>query len=217
MNPLSHATARLSHGKASHHNSGFTLLEVVVVVAIIALIAVVALPSIGSYFKVTLESAARAMASTFKEAYNNAILTGNVSRLAYDLKTEEYWVETGPANTLLDTEESRKKAENRRRFGKSSDDAAKEHSNFSIDKTVTKKKVALPRGVVFEDVISQQSKEPLTVGTAYTHVFPHGMTEQTIVHLVDESKHHVSLVFTPIGGHTDVYERYVTAKEVFGQ
>ena len=70
---------------------------------------------------------------------------------------------------------------------------------------------------MFEDVISQQSKEPLTTGTAYTHIFPNGLTEQTIVHLTDESKHHVSLVFTPIAGHTDVYERYVTAKEIFGQ
>jgi prepilin-type N-terminal cleavage/methylation domain-containing protein len=212
--------AHLSHGRIPHDDTqhgGFTLLEVIVVVALIALIAIVALPSIGSYFKVSLESAARGMATTFKEAYNTSVLTGNVYRLAYDLKTGEYWVESGPANALLDTEESRKKAESRRRFGKSEADAAKETSPFTMDKTVTKKKVALPRGVQFEDVISQQSKEPLTVGTAYTHVFPHGLTEQSIVHLVDESKHHVSLVFTPIAGHTDVYERYVTSKEVFGQ
>ena len=103
--------ARLSHGIISHGDDGFTLLEVVVVVALIALIAIVALPSISSYFKVSLESAARSMAGTFKDGYNTAMLTGNVYRLAYDFKTAQYWVESGPANALLDTEESKKKAD----------------------------------------------------------------------------------------------------------
>ena len=196
-------------------HDGFTLIEVVVVVALIALIAIVALPSISSYFKVSIESSARGMATTFRDAYNSAILSGNVYRFAYDIKTGEYWVESGPPTTLLDTEASRKKAEDRRRFGKKADET--EQSPFNMDKSVTKKKISLPRGVQFEDIVSQQSKEPITAGVAYTHIFPQGLTEQSIVHLVDESKHHVSLVFTTIAGHTDVYERYVTTKEVFGQ
>jgi type II secretory pathway pseudopilin PulG len=194
------------------------LIELVVVIALIAIISVIALPSISSYFQVSIESATRQMASTFKEAYNASSLTGNVYRLAYDLKAGEYWVESGPPETLLDTKESLEKAESHRRFGIKDDEKAK--SAFTMDKTVTRKRISLPRGVQFEDVITQQSKEPLTAPTtlmAYTHVFPQGLAEQCIVHLVDSSKHHVSLVFTAIGGRTDLYERYMKPEEAFGK
>jgi hypothetical protein len=43
------------------------------------------------------------------------------------------------------------------------------------------------------------------------------MTEPTIVHLVDSSNHHVSLVIAPLVGKSDVYDRYVTSEEVFGK
>jgi hypothetical protein len=86
-----------------------------------------------------------------------------------------------------------------------------------MDKTITRKKMDLPRGVTFEDVLTEQSKDPIKEGTAYTHFFPQGMTEQTIVHLVDSSNHHVSLVIAPLVGKSDVYDRYVTSEEVFGK
>ena len=41
------------------------------------------------------------------------------------------------------------------------------------------------------------------------------MIEQTVIHLQDTSKHHVSLVLQPIVGKTDMYERYLTEKEAF--
>ncbi|MDR3607240.1 MAG: type II secretion system protein [Oligoflexia bacterium] len=197
---------------------GFTLIEVIVVIALIAVIAVIALPSVSSYFQVSIESATRKIASTFKDAYNSAAITGNVYRLVYDMKSEEYWVESGPPTTLLDTAESKEKAAGRRRFGQSA--SSQPASPFEIDKSVTSKKMALPRGVKFEDVITQQSKEPLAppvTTVAYTHIFPNGMTEPTILHLKDESDHHVSLVFTIVAGHTDLYSRYIKEDEAFGK
>jgi prepilin-type N-terminal cleavage/methylation domain-containing protein len=207
---------RLSGDQQDVRRAGFTLIEIIVVVALIAVISIIALPSVSSYFQVSMESASRKMASTFKEAYNAAAITGNVYRLAYDLKAGEYWVESGPPNTLLDTKESLEKAESRRRFGIKDEDKPK--SLFSMDKSVTRKKIALPSGVKFEDVITQQSKDPLTAPTtllAYTHIFPQGLTEQSIVHLTDTSNHHASLVFTSIGGRTDLYQRYIKADEAF--
>jgi prepilin-type N-terminal cleavage/methylation domain-containing protein len=199
--------------------AGFTLIEMMVVMAIIGLMAVLVIPSVSNYFQVSLTSTAREMASTVKEAYNATVVTGQVHRLVYDLKENSYWVEIGPANVLLETEESRKRDERKRRFGTlgaKEEEEKKSAGLFVMNRTVTRKKISLPTGVTFEDVKTQQSEEPITEGKAYTHFFPHGMIEQTIVHLKDNSKHQVSLVLAPIIGKTDMYNRYLTEKEAFG-
>ena len=53
-----------------------------VVVAIIALASAMAIPSISSFFKVSLNSASREMAGTIKEAYN-----ARLAKLAYEEKS----------------------------------------------------------------------------------------------------------------------------------
>jgi prepilin-type N-terminal cleavage/methylation domain-containing protein len=191
---------------------GFSLIEVLVVMAIVALISIMAMPSISSYFQVSLNSATRDIASTVKEAYNSAVVRGNVYRLVYDIGKAQYWVESGPPNVLLDTKESLEKEERRKRFARLSE--APPPSAFNLDKGVTRKKLSLPRGVDFEDIVTEQKHEPITEGMAYTHIFPHGLTERTIIHLKDTSKHHISLVISPLIGRTDLYERYVTAAEL---
>ncbi|MFL5812367.1 MAG: Tfp pilus assembly protein FimT/FimU [Bdellovibrionia bacterium] len=205
--------------RANQHSSGFTLIELMVVVALIALISVMALPSISSYFQVSLNSSTREIAATVREAYNATLITGKLHRVAYDLKNGQYWVEEGPNGAVLETKESREREERRKRLrfgGKLVEDK----SPFSLDKTVTKSKKSLPRGVAFEDVVTEQTREPQTTETttvAYTHIFPNGLTEQTIVHLTDSSKHHTSLCVTPLLGRTDVFDHYTKPEEVFGK
>jgi prepilin-type N-terminal cleavage/methylation domain-containing protein len=195
------------------HPAGFSLLEMLIVMALIALMSAFALPSITSYFQVSLSKASREMASTVKEAYNSTIITGKVHRLVLDFKSGTYWVESGPADALLDTRESLEKAERRKRWAKPSDKPPP--SNFAMESSVTRKKMALPEGVEVEDVYTERSPDPMTEGTAYSHMFPSGITEQTIIHLKDKSEHHNTLVITPLLGRTDVYERYASKNEIF--
>jgi prepilin-type N-terminal cleavage/methylation domain-containing protein len=194
---------------------GFTLIELLVVVALIMLISLFALPSISSYFGVSLNSAARDLATTMKEAYNATVVTGKVHRLVFNLKDNTYWAEVGPATALLDTKESKEKEERHKRFAKASAEAPP--SGFSMDTSVTRKKISLPRGTIFEDVITQQGKDPITEGSAYSHIFPNGLTEQTIIHLTDSSKHHVTLVISALIGRTDMYDRYLNREEAFNE
>ena len=188
----------------------------VVVVAMIALMSILVIPKVSSYFQISLNSASREMATAVKEAYNSTILTGRVFRMVYDIKANSYWVESGPSTALLDTAESKEKEERRKRFFKT-EGKEEEHSAFSLDKSIMRKKKDLPRGVVYEDVVTQQNPDPITEGTAYTHFFPHGVTEQTTIHLTDSSHHHATLVISALVGRTDVYDRYVPQKELLEQ
>ena len=64
---------------------GFTLIELLVVIALMAIMTAIALPSVSSYFQVSINSATRGIAGKVKEAYNSTVLTGRVYRLVYDL------------------------------------------------------------------------------------------------------------------------------------
>jgi type IV pilus assembly protein PilA len=200
-----------------HEREGFTLIEMMVVMAIMALMAAMALPSISSFFNVSLSSTGRQFAGTVKETYNATVITGQVHRIVYDLKEGSYWVEAGPPTLMLDTKESKERESRMKRMSMKDDEKKKDDTGgFMMDKSVTRKKISLPLGVKFEDIKTQQTDEPITDGKAYTHFFPHGLIEQTIVHLQDNSQHHVSLVISPIVGKTDMYERYINEKEAFG-
>ncbi len=153
------------------------------------------------------------MASTVKETYNSTIMTGNVHRLVYDLKENSFWVESGPSTVLLDTKETKEKEERRKRFSTPADEAPTAPT-FKLEKSITKKPVSLPRGVSFEDVMTEQGKDPIIEGAAYTHFFPHGLTEQTLIHLKDSSNHRVTLILSTLIGRTQVLDGYIKREDL---
>ena len=198
------------------NNRGFTLIELLVVVALIGLMGLVAIPSVSNVFKVSLNSATRDMATKIRETYNAASMTKRVHRMVFDFKTQQYWVEIGPPSLLLETEDSRKKHERALRFGnKDAEEIEKQkNSAFTLARPVNRKPSDLPRGVEFEDVITEQSDTPIKEGQAYVHFFPHGMTEKSIIHLKDNSNHKATLVIPTLVGRTKVFDHYVDPKEL---
>jgi len=196
---------------------GFTLIELLVVIALIGLVSLLALPTVSNIFQVSLGSATREIASTIKETYNSAMITGKVYRIAYDLKEHQFWAESGPTTTVLQTEQTREKEKRRKRFALLDTKDEPPPSPFQLDKGITRAKKSLPRGVEFADVLTERDKDPLQEGIAYSHIFPSGITERTLIHLKDSQKHELTLAIETIGGKTRMLQGNVTEKEAFGE
>tara|TARA_Y100000590_G_scaffold433207_1_gene550010 strand:- start:2845 stop:3471 length:627 start_codon:yes stop_codon:yes gene_type:complete len=205
-----------SHQFRQQKEGGFTLIELMVVMLMLGLISAFALPSISSFFRVSLNTVTRKFAGQVKDTFNSAVLTGRVHRIVYDLEEKKYWVEVGPKGHLMETEHSKEVDES---LGKDryKDDEEEKKTTFELASTITREKVSLPEGVEFKDIISEQSVEPITEGVTFTHIFPNGLTEKTIIHLQDQDQHETSLVISTVIGKTRVFEYYIKEEEVFAK
>jgi len=80
-------------------NSGFTLLEIVIVVILIALVMTLVVPRlVGTFGSASVTSGARQVASMLRYARGRAVMDRLRYRVELDLKNGEYWlaVETDP-------------------------------------------------------------------------------------------------------------------------
>lgn len=195
---------------------GFSLIELMVVIGLVGLITTLALPSVSSIFRISLGSATRELSSAAKESYNAAVATGNVYRLAYDIEKGEFWAESGPPTLVLDNPDQDFRNEIKGYFARKAEEEQKKKSPFAIDKKINRSKSSLPRGVNFKSILTESSEDPQTTGTVYTHLFPHGVSERTLILLQDANEQVYSLVITPLLGRTILYNREVPKEEAFG-
>lgn len=198
--------------------AGFSLIELLIVVAILGLVGIIAVPSITNTFRFSVQSSARELATLVKEASNASQITGKTYRIAYDIKNSQYWAESTSEQPLLSSEESDKLDRQRESiFSREKNAEKKKKGPFSQDSMLTKKKRSLPIGVKFKDVYTEQSEDPITEGIAYTHIFPQGLTEKSLVHLEDNDRNSISLIVSNLLGRAMVEGRFIEAKEIFGK
>lgn len=98
LNPIQFAlrqfNAKLTIKKKQQ--DGFSLFEIIIVLALIGTIAVVIIPNLKLSIDSQMSASLRNLTGQIRSAYDDAIFTGRIHRMIFDLKTGEYWVEQAP-------------------------------------------------------------------------------------------------------------------------
>jgi len=167
-----------------HIINGFTLLEIVVVLFMIGLLLLLIYPKVQTLTENGLQTASRHLVATIQYLYHEAMATRQVHRLSYDLQGDAYQVRVVHA-----------------------------HGELGMPASPLGRRVPLPRGVVFQDVVTLYQGK-VTEGEAFTQFSPAGLVGKTVIHLTDQDQQVFTLTINPLTGRVKVYEGYIEIKEV---
>lgn len=164
----------------ARRDAGFTLIEIGLVILIIGLVLALAIPRFRDQGRAELMSQARKLAATFRFLQQEAILNGRVYRLNYDLDQQRYFV------TEAD-------------FG----DA------FLPTTGILAKDVTLPSTVQLADIDVPDFGGKIYEGAGYTHFFPDGYVDPTVVHLANGEEAYTLYVPNGLTGRAYVAAGYL--------
>ncbi len=165
--------------------TGFTLIEMVVVLFIMVVVLGIATPRLMDLTGVELRTSAQRLSATIRYVYAKAVFAKtDYYRMKFDLKTNEYWVETCVPSLATNSCE------------------------WHRDKDLLGKPEKLPEGIKFEDIIvdtTMVSKDATDVAIQF---YPQGYMPYTIIHLEDRKKDVYSLEVNPFTGQVAIYDKY---------
>lgn len=162
--------------------AGFTLLELTLVLFIIGLLVTVLLPRLSDLGSARLETSARRLAALVRYLNGEAAFSGRIHRIRYDLSEQVYAVQV-----LVPSRET---------------------NEFVLDSSPLSQTVSLPPGITFAD-IRVPTVGRVNSGQVYTHFYPHGYVDPTVIHLRDQQARVMTVLIPPITGEAHVYEGYV--------
>lgn len=165
-------------------SSGFTLLELSLVLFIIGLLVTVLVPRLGGLEHARLDASAKRLAALVRYLHGEAAFRGQTYRIQYDLDQHRYGVQVLTPSQATKT--------------------------FVADESPLSQTVQLPTNVTFAD-IRVPSVGRVRAGQVFTHFYPQGYTDPTVVHLRDQQSRTMTVIIPPITGEAAVYEGYVDA------
>ncbi|MCS6925001.1 MAG: prepilin-type N-terminal cleavage/methylation domain-containing protein [Candidatus Binatia bacterium] len=161
---------------------GFTVLELALVLFIVGLLLTVAIPRLADLPGARLEASARRFAALVRYLSGEAVFRSHVYRLHYDLDRHSYWV------TVLAV--------------------SQQAAEFVGDESPLSRPVQLPPAVRFADV-HVPAVGRVSTGQVYTHFYPYGYADPTVIHLRDHSARVLTIVIPPLIGEVRIYDGYV--------
>jgi general secretion pathway protein H len=198
--------------RGAPRQSGFTLIELVIVVAVIGVLAVAAAPAVGAISGANARTAAGELAGAARALFEIAALRHETCRLALDLDGRAWWAECtkdrftlsrekdGAARRQEDDEELEERFPDERDADRRRLLARARFGRFE-DRLVRRR--ALPGNARFEAVWTEHQREPFSRGMAYLYFHPQGRSEQARVPVVD-GDHAWSVVVQPFTGRARV-------------
>jgi len=214
--------------------SGFTLLEMLIVLVIVGLMAGMSIRGLRTLAKSDLRANTSRLSGAVRYLFDRASTTGKYHRLVIDVDEGRYWAEVSDDKFYIprepETEASvkklaelqaemddkdRKRAEMAEASGGfdmskvEPQDFRPKRVRFGSFKETTLKAVTMKNTKVM-DVFTPRVADLVTAGRAYVYFFPLGQAEPAIVHLSDTAGETVySLVVHPITGRVRIYNEYV--------
>jgi len=192
------------------HEHGFTLIEIVVVLLLIALVFSLVVPQFRARTDADLKRSSIRLAATIEHVFYQSVFRRETYRLQYDLASGRYWLDrfidpaaraTGPAAPTADSGEVADRDQQEEALA-----GLEGKPHYVRDRTVLPEAVRLPEGVRITDVTTQYL-DTITEGKAFTHFFPDGYAEPTVIHLADRGLREYTLIVSPLSGKVTVIPR----------
>jgi len=186
---------------------GFTLIEMVAVIVVIGLLFTLALPQFRARTHADLKRSAVKLAATIEHVFYQSVFRHETLRLHYDLEGSSYWLDrfVDPAagkDEPAGGPEGASEAPGQGAGGDGPQDEVEE-PHYVVDHAILPEPVDLPSGV-FITSVSTQYIEETTEGEAFTHFFPDGYVEPTVIYMSDKRGAEYTLYASPISGRVKV-------------
>lgn len=211
------------------NNSGFTLIEIIVVITIMAMAIGIGVSLFGGPLSARLKGATSHLIRTIQFAFTDATSRGLPLRIVFDIDNRAYWLEAASDQVLIDSADvdkkelekrEERKAERLKRqaeLAESGEEVAEEAApepDFQADDAVIKK-VKLPDSVKIRDVFVGHQPGLIDAGQAFLYFFPSGQTEHAVIHLSDEDEEtNYTVIVNPVTGRSRVTDEYLEYERV---
>ena len=214
----------------SRDESGLTLIEIMVAIFLVAVFMAVAVPAFKAATDADLRRTAMRISGASRAAYGEAAVKNVTLRLAYDLDAGAYWIEAYPGtfqisarerdlDDVRDEEKRRAEDEERERelaerYGKGGEESTMAPTQkFVPVQFGFVEPERLPEGLRITGVRTPQFKQVVRDGKAYTHFFPNGWAERTLVYLEDDGGSKMTLETEPLSGRVIVHDGELDYRE----
>ncbi|MDP3940349.1 MAG: type II secretion system protein [Deltaproteobacteria bacterium] len=188
---------------------GFTLIEMVAVLVVIGLLFTLALPQFRERTHADLKRSAISLAATIEHVFHQSVFRHETLRLTYDLASSRYWLDRFVDPAGDDDEPGGEEGDNsgsEEGAGNGGEEAGVPY--YVADRSILSQPVNLPAGVIITSVETQYIEET-TDGEAYTHFFPDGYVEPTVIYMADRRGAEYTLYASPVSGRVKVLPGHV--------
>ena len=197
--------------KKPYSQSGFTLLELLVVVTIIAMLMAFSYRMYKTRFGPELQRTTRQLQTILQHTYYLATVNHVTYRVVFDMEAQSYFVEEGPKlvakSNLSQLPEEEKKQEDEKKgdANKSETPTFTPVQQGALSKAELNPKVRL--WGIFVEGMEAEKKE----GVVYLYIFPKGFMQNGVIYLSDEyGKQISSLVINPLNATLKVESEYIS-------
>lgn len=217
--------------RSARRERGLTLIEIMVAIMLATVLVAVTIPAFNAATDSDLNSVAVRISGASRACFGEAAIKNVTLRLAYDLDAQAYWVEAFPGTFQLIAEErdldevrdeEAEKAEEDKRKKELEDRYAAEEdmeastlvASFVPVQVGFVEPQQMPRRLKIKGVRTPQFRQVVTTGKVYTHFFPNGWAERTLVYLEDKGGSVLTLETQPITGRVIIHEGELDWNEV---